>query len=83
MDAAQTDQELLEKEFNTSTLPIDEILRGDKELPIFLSDYKVAGYSCVQHCIYRIGNYVNAIILFHSVGNQTKRDRHAHFVRSR
>lgn len=39
MDTAQTDQELLEKEFNTSTLPIDEMLRGDKELPIFLSEW--------------------------------------------
>lgn len=39
MDTAQTDQELLDKEFNTSTLPIDEMIRGDKELPIFLSEW--------------------------------------------
>ncbi|MBI3103652.1 hypothetical protein HYZ05_01805 [Candidatus Daviesbacteria bacterium] len=39
MDIAQTDQELLEKELNTSRLDIDELVEGDKEVPIFLSEW--------------------------------------------
>ena len=39
MDTAQTDQELFEKELNTSKLDIDELVEGDKEIPIFLSEW--------------------------------------------
>ena len=39
MDTAQTDQELFEKEFNNSRLAIDELIEGDKEIPIFLSEW--------------------------------------------
>ena len=39
MDTAQTDQELFEKELNTSRLDIDELVGGDKEMPIFLSEW--------------------------------------------
>ena len=40
MDTAQTDQELFEREFNSNhILPIDEMIEGDKEVPIFLSEW--------------------------------------------
>jgi len=40
MDTAQTDQELLEKEFNTNhILPIDEMIGGDKEIALFLAEW--------------------------------------------
>lgn len=40
MDGSQTDQELLEKEFNTNhILPIDEMIGGDKEIALFLSEW--------------------------------------------
>ena len=39
MDTAQTDQELFEKELNTSRLDIDELVEGDKEVPIFLAEW--------------------------------------------
>lgn len=40
MDSNQTDQELLEKEFNTNyILPIDEMIGGDKEIALFLSEW--------------------------------------------
>jgi len=41
MDTAyQTDQELLEREFNTNhILPIDEMIGGDKEIALFLSEW--------------------------------------------
>ena len=39
MDTAQTDQELFDKEFNTSRLDIDELAKGDKEMPLFLDEW--------------------------------------------
>ena len=40
MDTSQADQELLEKEFNTDhILPIDEMIGGDKEIALFLSEW--------------------------------------------
>ena len=40
MDTSQTDQELLEKEFNTNhILPIDEMIGGDKEIALFLAEW--------------------------------------------
>src|SRR3989344_8801418 len=39
MDTSQTDQELFEKEFNTSRLDIDELVEGDKEISLFLSEW--------------------------------------------
>ncbi len=39
MDTAQTDQELFEKEFNTSKLDIDELVEGNKEVPLFLAEW--------------------------------------------
>lgn len=40
MDTAQTDQELFEKEFNTSgKLSLDDMIGADKELPIFLAEW--------------------------------------------
>ena len=39
MNTAQTDQELFEKEFNNSRLAIDELIEGDKEIPLFLAEW--------------------------------------------
>lgn len=39
MDTVQTDQELFEKEFNINSLSMDEIIEGDKEVPLFLSEW--------------------------------------------
>ncbi|MBI2600255.1 hypothetical protein HYW43_05045, partial [Candidatus Daviesbacteria bacterium] len=39
MDSNQTDQELFEKELNSSRLAIDELVEGDKELPLFLAEW--------------------------------------------
>ena len=39
MDSNQTDQELFEKELNTSKLDIDELANGDKEIPLFLDEW--------------------------------------------
>ena len=39
MDSTQTDQELFEKELNPSRLDIDELVEGDKEIPLFLSEW--------------------------------------------
>lgn len=39
MDTAQTDQELFEKEFNINSLSMDEIIEGDKEVTLFLTEW--------------------------------------------
>src|SRR3989344_8074915 len=39
MDSTQTEQELFEKELNTSRLDIDELVEGDKEIPLFLGEW--------------------------------------------
>jgi len=39
MDSNQTDQELFEKELNTTKLDIDELVEGDKEVPLFLTEW--------------------------------------------
>ena len=39
MNIVQTDQELFEKEFNNNRLAIDELIGGDKEIPLFLDEW--------------------------------------------
>lgn len=39
MDSNQTEQNLLEREFSTNNLSLDELVRGDKEVPLFLSEW--------------------------------------------
>lgn len=39
MDTSQTEQDLFEREFSTNNLSLDELVGGDKEVPLFLSEW--------------------------------------------